>query len=106
MFSGGTLVAGTLALVLAAQGVVALPPALAPGWALGALALATWFLLANLSLQYGASRLPANATAVIMVTEVVFASVSAVALGAGVLTTPLLLGGSLIVAAALLAAWD
>jgi hypothetical protein len=35
---------------------------------------------------------------------VLFASVSAVALGAGVLTPPLLLGGALIVLAALLAA--
>ena len=33
------------------------------------------FLAGNLALQYGAARLPANVTAVIMLTEVVFASV-------------------------------
>ena len=40
-----------------------------------------------------------------MITEVLFASVSAVALGAGTVTSALALGGSLIVGAALLAAW-
>ena len=40
-----------------------------------------------------------------MLTEVVFASASALALGAGALTPALALGGSLIVGAALLAAW-
>ena len=51
------------------------------------------------------SRLPANATAVIMLTEVVFASVSALLLGAGTFTPALALGGALIVGAAVLAAW-
>ena len=41
--------------------------------------LALWFMAGNLALQYGAARLPANATAVVMVSEVLFASVSAVA---------------------------
>jgi len=39
---------------------------------------------------------------VVLVTEVLFAGVSAVALGAGRMSLPLLLGGSLIVCAALL----
>ena len=47
----------------------------------------------------------AAATAVVMVSEVLFASVSAIALGAGTLSPALLAGGALIVAAALLAAW-
>jgi drug/metabolite transporter (DMT)-like permease len=72
---------------------------------LGALALGLLFLLSNLTLQYGAARLSANITAVVMVTEVLFASVSAVWLGAGQLSLPLLVGGTLIVAAALLALW-
>jgi drug/metabolite transporter (DMT)-like permease len=63
------------------------------------------FLVGNLALQYGTARLPANATAVIMVSEVLFASGSAVALGAGVMSWPLALGGTLIVGASLLAAW-
>jgi drug/metabolite transporter (DMT)-like permease len=75
-----------------------------PGWALIALVLAGFFLLSNLSLQYGAARLPANVTSVVMISEVLFASVSAVALGGGRLTAPLVMGGGLIVGAALLAA--
>jgi drug/metabolite transporter (DMT)-like permease len=73
---------------------------------LGAFGLGVLFLLSNLTLQYGAARLSANVTAVVMVTEVLFASVSAVALGAGRLSLPLLVGGTLIVAAALLAALE
>jgi drug/metabolite transporter (DMT)-like permease len=104
MFSGGVLVAGALAGLLTLQGAVPPPPAPAVAWVLGGLALALWFLAGNLALQYGAARLSAGATAVLMVTEVVFAAGSAAALGAGTLDAPLLLGGALIVAAALLAA--
>ncbi len=104
MFSGGTVVASALVVTLAWQGHAPWPPAPAWGWGLGALGLALWFLLGNLALQYGAARLPANATAVVMVSEVLFAAVSAVLLGAGTLSAPLLIGGGLIVAASLLAA--
>jgi drug/metabolite transporter (DMT)-like permease len=83
---------------------VAVPDTLLAPWLAGALALSLVFLAGNLALQYGAARLPANATAVIMITEVLFASGSAVLLGAGVLTPTLLLGGGLIVLASLLAA--
>jgi drug/metabolite transporter (DMT)-like permease len=72
----------------------------------GALALGALFLASNLTLQYGAARLSANATAVVMVSEVLFASVSAVLLGAGQLSLPLLLGGALIVSAALLSVFQ
>jgi drug/metabolite transporter (DMT)-like permease len=89
-----------------AQGSVPALPAVASGWVLGALALALAFLASNLALQFGASRLPANVTAVVMITEVLFASGSAVLLGAGVVTPALALGGGLIVAAALLAGKD
>jgi drug/metabolite transporter (DMT)-like permease len=92
-------VSALLALATAAPA----PPAPAAGWIVGMLALALAFLGGNLALQYGAARLPANATAVIMITEVLFASVSAVLLGAGTLTPTLLLGGGLIVLASLLA---
>jgi len=104
MFSGGIVVAGVLAVALGAVGSVALPPAPDFAWVLGCMALALAFLVGNLALQYGAARLPANATAVVMITEVLFASSSAVALGAGHLTPALALGGALIVGAALLAA--
>ncbi len=104
MFVGGMLVASMLALLLTPGGTVPWPPAPAPGWVAGALALAAFFLAGNLALQFGATRLPANATAVIMLTEVLFASVSALALGAGTLDARLAFGGSAIVIAALLAA--
>ena len=55
-------------------------------------------------MQYGAARLAANRTSVVMLTEVVFASASAIALGGGELTARVALGGGLIVASALLAA--
>jgi drug/metabolite transporter (DMT)-like permease len=104
MFLGGALVAGGLALALALQGAVAWPPPPAPGWVGGAVALAGLFLAGNLALQYGAARLPANVTAVVMVTEVLFASVSAVSLGAASLSAPLVLGAALIIGATLLSA--
>jgi drug/metabolite transporter (DMT)-like permease len=104
MFLGGALVAGVLALALAAAGRLPWPPAPAVPWGLGGLLMAAAFLVGNLALQYGAARLPANVTAVVMITEVLFAAGSAVLLGAGVLTPQLMLGGALIVGAALLSA--
>jgi len=104
MFSGGVAVAALLAWALGAQGVVTGLPAAAPGWIALVLALGLFFLAGNLALQYGATRLPASATAVIMLTEVVFAGGSALLLGAGTLDGRLALGGAAIVGAALLAA--
>lgn len=104
MFLGGALVAGLLAVVLALQGRVPALPAPALAWLTGSVVLAAAFLAGNLALQYGAARLPANVTAVIMVTEVLFAAGTAVLLGAGTLTPPLLLGGALIIGATLLSA--
>ena len=102
MFLGGAGVAGLLATTLLLQGAVPPPPAPATGWVLGGLAMGAAFLIGNMALQYGASRLPANVTAVVLITEVLFASISAVLLGAGIVTPMLALGGALIVAAALL----
>jgi len=103
MFLGGAAVAGAMAWVLALDGAAPWPPAPALSWVAGALTLAMAFLASNLALQYGATRLPANVTAVIMITEVLFASASALALGGGTMTPRLALGGGLIVAAAVLA---
>jgi drug/metabolite transporter (DMT)-like permease len=105
MFGGGLVLAGGVALVGVAQGSIARLPWLgAQGWVLAAL-LAAGFLAANLSLQYGASRLPAHTTALVMLSEVVFASLSSVALGAAELSTRTLAGGAMIVAAAAWSAW-
>jgi drug/metabolite transporter (DMT)-like permease len=107
MFIGGALVAGVVGLALQHTGSVSMPRwEVAADWWPWALGLTAAFLVANLSLQYGASRLPAHRTAVIMLTEVLFASVSAVALGAGTLGPALLLGGACILGSAWLAAWD
>lgn len=105
MFGGGALVAGVLAWQLGLAGGVPWPPAPQPAWVAGVAAMALAFLAGNLALQYGAARLPAHTTAVVLLTEVAFAAVSAVALGGGALSAPLLLGGALIVGATLLAAW-
>ncbi len=112
MFGGGALVsllvvsAGSLGIgALAGLGLQP-PPPLQAGWLLPALGLAAAFLVANLSLQYGASRLPANVTSVVMPCEVVFASLSAVWWAGESLSPMLLLGGALILGATLLAAWQ
>lgn len=102
MFLGGALVALLLATGLSLHGTLALPPAAGSAWLAGAAGLTLAFLAGNLALQYGAARLPANVTAVVMVSEVLFAGVSAVLLGAGQLTPALALGGALIVGASLL----
>ncbi len=104
MFFGGVLVAGVLALALTPGGSVAPLPAPTSGWALGALLLAFFFLAGNLALQYGATRLPVNVSAVIMLTEVLFGSVSALLLGAGSFDLRVAIGGAAIIAAGLLAA--
>ncbi len=104
MFVGGAIVAGTLAVTLATSGKAPWPPAPAAPWLLTTAVLTVLFLAGNLALQFGAARLPANRTSVVMLTEVVFASSSAVAFGGGTLTPRLALGGGLIVASALLAA--
>jgi len=103
MFGGGGVLASAAALLGLAGGIVS-----APVWALTwlpvALGLALAFLISNMALQYGAARLAASTTALVMLTEILFASLSAAALGAAEFSPRTLLGGSLIVLAALLAA--
>jgi drug/metabolite transporter (DMT)-like permease len=105
MFGGGMLLAGGVALAGVHQGSIAPLPMLdGRGWLL-ALLLAAGFLAGNLALQYGASRLPAHTTALVRLSEVLFASLSSVALAAAELTGRTLVGGLLIVAAAAWSAW-
>ncbi len=84
---------------------IASPPNWAWGWSSAIVCLAILFMLSNLLLQYGAARLPANVTAIVMLIEVVFAAVSAILFGAGVLTPKLMIGGMLILIAAALSVW-
>lgn len=106
MFVGGLLVSALLALALGAAGMVPAPARPEASWLLPMLGLALAFLLANLALQYGAVRLRASVTAVIMLTEVLFATLSAVLLGDQVLTPLMGLGGALILVAAALSALE
>lgn len=103
MFGGGAVMATTAALIGLATGVVR--SGAEPTWAwlpfVGLLCVS--FLLGNLALQYGAARLAAHTTALVMLSEVLFASVSSVILGASNWEGRTLVGGSLILLAAVLA---
>ena len=101
MFSGGTVMTALTALVCMPLGLVTFPTDLA--WWPYALGLALCMLGSNLSLQYGAARLPAHTTALVMLSEIVFATVSSVAWGVALLDGRKALGGLLIVSAAILA---
>jgi drug/metabolite transporter (DMT)-like permease len=96
MFGGGAALASVVAMLGAAPG-LPLPDG---QWLLVGSLLALAFLAGNLALQFGASRLPAHTTALVMLSEVVFASLSSVALGAAQLEPRVLVGGLLIVGAA------
>ncbi len=106
MFSGGVLVAGSAALLMGAQGLVPWPSL--PGWIwlLPLTGMAVLFFFSNLALQYGAARLPANVTAIVMLVEVPAAAISALWLGGGSLDLKTAIGGACIVAAAVLAALE
>ena len=112
MFGGGAWMA--IACALLATHVGAIPPLFATpltstdlaaltSWAPWVLGLSAAFLISNFALQYGAARLSAHTTAMVMMSEVVFASVSSVVLGASVLTWRVALGGGMIVLTAVLA---
>jgi len=105
MFSGGALLAGGAAWLGAVQGFAAAPPVLALPWIMLAVALGAAFLLSNLALQYGAARLAAHTTALVMLSEVVFASASSIVLGASQPGPGTWSGGALILLAAAWAAW-
>ncbi len=102
MFGGGALMASVTAVLGLMTGVVHAGAAPAGAWVplLGMLTLA--FLLGNLALQYGAARLAAHTTALVMLSEVLFASVSSVILGAAEWDSRTGTGGALILLAALL----
>ena len=102
MFGGGAVMATLAAGVGMGLGMVTALPAPEWTWAGLALLISLAFLVGNLALQYGASHLSASATSLIMLSEVVFASVSSVVLGTGELSARTLLGGGLILLASLL----
>ena len=103
MFGGGALIATLVALLGMTQQVVPAPSLQAAGIPV-LLALSLAFMVSNAALQFGAARLAASATSLVMLTEILFASASAALLGAATFTPRIFLGGGLIVLAAALAA--
>ena len=103
MFGGGALMAIAAALLGMSAGSVP-APAFAMAGIPVAIGLCLAFMLSNFALQYGAARLAASTTALVMLTEILFASVSSAWLDAADFSARTLIGGSLIVLAALLAA--
>ena len=77
-------------------------PSFTTEWILSIGGLTMAFLASNLCLQYGAARVPARVTAVVMPCEVLFASVTAVWWGGATLHGGVMIGGALILSAALL----
>ncbi len=106
MFFGGLLFSFAVGSLGSLQGIIAPPVTLgAMGWVV-LLGFALFFLVSNITLQYGAARLKASTTSLIMLTEILFATGSSVLLGAAQLEMRIVLGGLLIIAAALWAAWE
>jgi len=106
MFGGGAVMASLAAIVGLASGVVTIGEAPAWTWLPLVALLGISFLFGNLALQYGAARLAAHTTALVMLSEVLFASVSSVLMGAAQWESRTLWGGSLILLAALLSVTD
>jgi len=107
MFLGGAIVAGATATALSTTGAAGVQwPVASAHWALPALALALAFMASNLCLQYGAARLSAAATAVVMPCEVLFAALTAVWWGGATLHAGVLAGGALILAATLASVFE
>jgi drug/metabolite transporter (DMT)-like permease len=106
MFFGGMAFSLLVGSAGSAQGSIPLPGWLdASGYAL-MIGFALFFLISNLTLQYGAARLQASTTSLIMLVEILIATGSSVLLGASQLSSRIVLGGLLIIAAALWAAWE
>jgi drug/metabolite transporter (DMT)-like permease len=107
MFLGGIVVAGVTAATLSAGGAAGVAwPVASTAWLLPGLGLAVAFMISNLCLQYGAARLPASITAVVMPCEVLFAALTAVWWGGATLHVTVLVGGALILAATLASVFE
>ena len=105
MFGGCMLMALLAAQLGRSLGLVPPFPPLNATWAWVAALLAVVLLIGNWALQFGAARLAAGTTAIIMLSEVVFASGSSTLLGAAQLTGGTLSGGALILLAAGWSVW-
>ena len=107
MFLGGAVVAGVTAAALSTGQAAGVDwPVGASAWLLPAFGLSIAFMVSNLCLQYGAARLSAMATAVVMPCEVLFAALTAVWWGGATLHASVLVGGALILAATLASVFE
>ena len=107
MFLGGVVVAGITAATLSAGGAAGVAwPVASTTWLAPALGLAVLFMVSNLCLQYGAARLSAAVTAVVMPCEVLFAALTSVWWGGATLHATVLAGGALILAATLASVFE
>jgi len=107
MFLGGAVVAGTTAVALSTGGAAGVQwPVASAAWVLPALGLSLAFMASNLCLQYGAARLSAAATAVVMPCEVLFAALTSVWWGGATLHASVLVGGALILVATLASVFE
>ena len=104
MFFGGVLLNGIVAAVGFGVGILPSPNPANFQWVPIALGLSMAIIAANVALQFGAARLTSAATSIIMLSEVVFASVSSVVMGAAVFAPHIGFGALCIMAAALMAA--
>ena len=104
MFFGGLVAGGLMSVLGIYLDRIAPLPALQWGWPLMVLVVAVLIMISNWTLQYGASRLAATTAAVVMLSEVVFASASNVLIEGTVLSGRLLLGGALVISASVIAA--
>jgi drug/metabolite transporter (DMT)-like permease len=106
MFFGGVFLSLLVGAMGSWQGSIPAPQIASVGAFALLLGFSVFFLLSNLALQYGAARLKASTTSLVMLTEILFATASSVILGAAQLQARVVLGGLLIIAAALWAAWE
>ena len=104
MFGGGAVLATAVALLGMSQQIMPGPALQIAGIPI-LLGLSLAFMVSNAALQYGAARLTASTTSLVMLTEILFASLSSALLGAADLSPRVWVGGSLIIFAAVLSAW-
>ncbi|CAM4391673.1 DMT family transporter [Comamonas aquatilis] len=102
MFAGCMSMALLTALTASSTGMVPTFPTFNTSWAAVAVLLSVLLMVGNWALQFGASRLPSGVTSVVMLSEVVFASISSVLIAQEQLAARTLLGGACIMGAALL----
>jgi drug/metabolite transporter (DMT)-like permease len=105
MFIGAVLMVPVVLAALAFAGKSVLLAAEPVAW-IGIAGFTIAVLIANLALQYGAARLPANVLSVLMLAEILVATLSSWLGGAATITQTTLIGGALIVSASLLAVFS